>query len=91
MDQFPEFPDVQIRKKAAFKLGNIGRSDPTAVPALINALKNPDAKVRRETILSLVKIGPQAKTAIPQLAELEQHDNDESVRTYASKALAKLR
>ena len=84
-------PESRVRKKAAFKLGNIGRTDPTAVPALIDALKDADAGVRCETILSLVKIGPQAKTAIPQLSEVEQHDNEESVRTYATKALAKLR
>ena len=84
-------PESRVRKKAAFKLGNIGRTDPTAVPALIDALKDADAGVRCETILSLVKIGPRAKTAIPQLSEVEQHDNDESVRSYATKALAKLR
>jgi HEAT repeat protein len=84
-------PESRVRKKAAFKLGNIGRTDRTAVPALIDALKDADAGVRRETILSLVKIGPQANTAIAQLSEVEQHDNDESVRSYATKALAKLR
>jgi HEAT repeat protein len=84
-------PQTRVRKKAAFKLGNIGRTDPTAVPALVDALKDADAGVRSETILSLVKIGPPAKAAIAQLSEVEQHDNEESVRTLASKALEKLR
>jgi HEAT repeat protein len=83
-------PDAKLRKKAAFKLGNIGRTDPAVVPSLIDALNDADAGVRCETILSLVKIGPEAKKAIPQLAEVEQHDNDERVRTYAAKALDKL-
>jgi HEAT repeat protein len=83
-------PDTKLRKKAAFKLGNIGRSNPTVLPALIGALNDADAGVRCETILSLVKIGPQAKKAIPQLTEVQQHDNDETVRTYAARALEKL-
>jgi hypothetical protein len=83
-------PDTKLRKKAAFKLGNIGRSDPKVLPALMGALSDADAGVRCETILSLVKIGPAAKKAIPQLAEVEQHDNDETVRNYAARALEKL-
>jgi len=83
-------PDTNLRKKAAFKLGNIGRSDPAVVPSLIDALDDADAGVRCATILSLVKIGPEAKKAIPKLTEVQQHDNDETVRTYAAKALDKL-
>jgi hypothetical protein len=83
-------PDTKLRKRAAFKLGNIGRSDPAVLPALMGALNDADAGVRCETILSLVKIGPAAKPAIPQLAEVEQHDNDETVRRYAARALEKL-
>jgi len=83
-------PDTKLRKRAAFKLGNIGRSDPAVLHALMSALNDADAGVRCETILSLVKIGPAAKQALPQLAEVEQHDNDETVRTYAARALEKL-
>src|SRR5439155_16911918 len=54
-------PDPKVRKQAAFKLGNVGPADPTALPALIEALKDRDAGVRREAILALLKCGPAAR------------------------------
>src|SRR5262245_60009061 len=65
-------PDPKVRKQAALKLGNIGASDPRALPALIGALKDTDAGVRREAIVALVKCGPGALEAIPALADLRQ-------------------
>jgi len=84
-------PDAKLRKKAAFTLGNIGPTDPAVLPALIEALKDADAGVRCEAIVSLLKLGPEATKAIPELTEVQQNDSDETVRTYAAKALAKLR
>jgi HEAT repeat protein len=83
-------PDAIVRKKAAFTLGNIGTSDPAALPALIGALKDADAGVRREAILGLLKFGPAAKQAIPALAEIQHEDRDDRVRIYARKALENL-
>lgn len=82
--------DAKVRKKAAFKLGNVGTADPAALPALIGALDDRDAAVRREAILALVKFGPAAKEAIPALTALQHKDRDAQVRAYASKALEKL-
>ena len=45
-------PIPKMRKQAAFKLGNVGTSDPVALPALIGALKDRDAGVRREAVLA---------------------------------------
>jgi HEAT repeat protein len=84
-------PDAGLRKKAAFKLGNIGPTDPAVLPALLGALKDPDAGVRREAILALLKCGPGAREAIPALADLERRDPDPQVRAYAARALPKLR
>lgn len=84
-------PNAKIRKRAAFKLGNVGPADPTVLPALLEALRDNDASVRSQAILAIVKFGPQAKAAIPVLAELQQRDRDAQVRTYAAKALEKLR
>jgi HEAT repeat protein len=84
-------PDARVRKEAAFKLGNLGPTDPAVSPALIGALKDADAGVRCEAILALTKCGPDAQAAIPVLADLQQRDPNARVRSYASKALKKLR
>jgi HEAT repeat protein len=84
-------PDARVRKKAALTLGNIGASDSAALPALIGALKDADPGVRCEAILGLLKFGPAASQAIPTLAEIQKQDGDERVRTYASKALDRVR
>jgi len=85
-------PDAKMRKEAAFKLGNLGLTDPASVvPALTEALKNADASVRCEVILALLKCGPAAKEAIPELTEAQQKDRDAKVRDYATKALEKLK
>jgi HEAT repeat protein len=84
-------PDAKLRKQAVFKLGNVGPADAAVYPALIGALNDTDTVVRCEAILALLKFGPAAREAIPALTEVEQHDRDAKVRSYAAKALAKLR
>jgi HEAT repeat protein len=84
-------PDVRVRRKAAFTLGNIGPSDPAVLPALMGALADPDAAVRREAILALLKYGPGAQEAVPTLVEMRQHDRDAQVRADAARALQRLR
>jgi HEAT repeat protein len=83
-------PDPRLRKQAVFKLGNVGPTEPEALPAVTAALKDPDAAVRREAILALVKFGADAKSAVPILAQLRQNDRDALVRRYATMALEKL-
>jgi HEAT repeat protein len=83
--------DAKLRKKAVTKLGNAGPIDPEVYPALIEALKDADAQVRCEAILSLLKFGPGAKDAIPILEEMQKNDRDSQVRSYAEKAVEKLR
>jgi HEAT repeat protein len=83
--------DAQARKKAAAKLGNVGPADPAVLPALTAALHDGDPAVRREAILALLKCGPEARGAAGALAEVRQRDRDPQVRTYAAKALAKIR
>lgn len=86
-----EGPDAALHQEAAFKLGNLGPTDPERiVPALMAALHDPNAAVRREAILALLKCGPAASDAAPDLAEIEQNDPDHTVRGYAIKALEKL-
>ena len=84
-------PDARQRKEAAFKLGNLGLTDPeTIVPALTAALKDNDAAVRCEVILALPKCGPAAKDAAASLRELQRKDPDAKVRDYAGQALDKI-
>ena len=83
-------PDARLRKQAAFKLGNVGPADPTALPALIGALKDRDAGVRREAILAVLKCGPTARDAIPALTDIQKNASDAQTRTHATKALEKL-
>jgi HEAT repeat protein len=83
-------PDAKLRKKAAFKLGNVGPTDATVLPALVRALKDADAGVRCEAILAVLKCGDEAKEAVPALTEVQRQDRDAKVRAYAAKALEKL-
>jgi len=78
--------DARLRKKAAFKLGNVGSADAAAFPALLGALQDTDAGVRCEAILALVKFGAAAREAIPALAAATK-DRDAKVRAYAAKAV----
>jgi hypothetical protein len=81
--------DARLRKQAVEVLGNVGTSDPTAIPALIGAVKDRDPRVRGAAILALLKIGPAAQEAIPVLTEA-QKDRDAQVRSYAAKALKRI-
>jgi HEAT repeat protein len=83
-------PDAGVRKKAVFKLGNVGSTDPAVPPALRDALKDRDAAVRREAILALLKCGRGAREATAALAELQERDADARVRACAAQALKTL-
>jgi hypothetical protein len=78
------------RKTAAHKLGNVGSTDPAALPALLGALRDDDADVRCEAIQAVAKFGSDARDAIPVLTDLRQNDTDEQVRDCAAKCLEKL-
>ena len=84
-------PDKKLRKEAVEKLGNLGAASPEVLPALTGALHDADAQVRGEAVLALAKFGPDAKQAKPDLESLSQRDPDAKVRSYAAKALEKLR
>ena len=83
-------PDAKVRKRAVTKLGNVGPSDPAALPALVRALRDRDPGVRREAVVAVLKCGPAAKEAVPVLAELARRDPDPQVRDRAAQALARL-
>src|SRR6516165_3215507 len=80
VDTLKSGPDARERKKAAFELGNVGPTDPSAQPALIAALKDRDAAARCAAIAALLKFGPAARAAIPALTELRERDGNARVR-----------
>src|SRR5262245_13012460 len=79
-------PDPKVRKKAIDVLGNVGPSDPAAIPALIAAVKDKDASVRDAAVLALSKIGPQAADGLPARRE-EMKDANPTVPAHAVTAV----
>src|SRR5258708_13344724 len=62
-------PNPKARKKAVAALGHVGTADPSALPAVLAALKGRDAGVRDEAVLTLVNIGAHAKDTLPALTQ----------------------
>jgi len=81
--------DVRVRCRAVRALGNVGKADAAAIPALIDALGDRDARVRGEAALALLKSGPDAREAVPALTRALK-DKNAQVRYYAGKALEKI-
>ena len=65
VDALSEYEDEQMRKCAASALGSIG---PTAVPALVAALRDEDGWLREGAAWALRLIGAGAHEAVPALA-----------------------
>ena len=91
--QFPLLPDVLddknqfARVSAAEALGRLG---PSAVPALVQALRNSDWLVRAKAAEGLGAIGSAAAPATTSLREKLQ-DGDAEVRRCAGVALSRVK
>ena len=68
------------------KLCDLGR---TAVPALIDLLKDKDPDLQRTVVRILGQIGPPAREAVPSIAEI-LHDKDWQFRSVAAVALGQI-
>ncbi|MFH1269298.1 MAG: HEAT repeat domain-containing protein [Planctomycetota bacterium] len=75
-----------VREQAAVALGRIG--DKSAVPPLVEALKDPEKGVRREAARALGFI-KDARAVTPLIAALG--DSDRNVRLYAAYALGEIK
>jgi HEAT repeat protein len=81
-----KLPDAGDRRSAAYAFREIGFPAKSAVPDLIDALRDKDKFVRSTVASALGRIGPEAKAAVPALIEALK-DEDEVVRTSATAAL----
>jgi HEAT repeat protein len=79
-------PKPKVRRLAVLKLGNVGDTDPSAVDALTEALKDKDALVRADAIKAVAKFAKPTETILQELKSM-QSDRDATVRDYAAKAL----
>lgn len=75
-----------VRRHAAVSLGRVG--DPSAVPALIEALDDPEKEVRREAAKALGFI-KDARATAPLAESLD--DREMNVRLYAAYALGEIK
>jgi HEAT repeat protein len=83
-------PDPKARKKAVVALAHAAPAAPEALAAVIQCVQDHDAAVRREAVLGLLNLGPAAREAVPALTEAARADADQTVRSYAAKALARI-
>ncbi len=78
-----------LRKSVVRALGYMGPQGKTAVPTLIETLKDEETYVRKCAADALGSMGPQAKAAGPALKEALE-DDDRNVRRSAADALKKI-
>jgi len=64
-----EHEQAKVRRAAAQSLGNVGALAVTALPKLIDCLKDSDGDVRWAAVATLGRIGPEARAAVPVLTE----------------------
>lgn len=80
--------DYGTRKTAAYHLTEMGKDAKSAIPALIEYLKNePSAGVRGEISKALGLMGPVAEPAVPAIIAFLQSEDGKYERTYAASAL----
>jgi HEAT repeat protein len=80
-----------LRAKAAQALGELGAEAKTAVPALIDALK--DTSIRNDAVAALGNIGPAAKDAVSALRELttgKGAKKDKGLKSAVNEAIKKI-
>jgi HEAT repeat protein len=84
-------PNVELRRKAATKLGPLLQLDDAAAPALLQALHDKDAAVRSHAAHGLgIYSVPPGSDVLPALLEVSKQDKDKKVREAAVKAIEKL-
>jgi hypothetical protein len=80
----------EVRKEAAYALGEMGPAAARAVPTLRDTLRDPAGEVRREAAGALSRVGPPAWSALSDLADTMEGDADPWVRDAASFAVQQI-
>lgn len=73
---------VEVRRKAASTLEQIGAEALAATPQIIKALEDIDSEVRQYAIKTIGKIGLPAKDAIPSLIRIIKEENSIRVNPF---------
>ncbi len=82
---------VELRRKAATKLGPLILTDAAALPAVLDAIHDSDADVRARAFWALgVYCGPKAAEIVPVLREVCERELDPKAKEAATAALRKL-
>jgi len=78
-------PEVEIRRRAAWNLGNFRKGARSAVPLLVKLVEDKDAKTRQSAIVALREIGEKPELVVPLLI---RHLSDPDPETCAASAEA---
>lgn len=70
IEHFQKATTVKEREDAVIAIGEMGPKAKSAVPFLIQVLKDDTLRVQMATLYALGKIGPEAKAAVPILEEM---------------------
>lgn len=79
--------DLDVRRAAAYALGNIGPDPASTVPLLIGALKEKHAGLKLAAINALSNYGDKAKEALPALREIQKEKTDKLLSKAATAAI----
>jgi HEAT repeat protein len=81
--------EIEVRRLAAYALGERGQVDEVAYDALIAALADPEAEVRRVVAEAIGKLVPHGEQAIAPLTRL-MLDHEVEVRRAAAEAVKQI-
>lgn len=80
--------DLQVRKKAASQVPNMGARAKEAVPALARMLEDKEEQLRQTAARALQQIGPDAKEALPALTRAL--NGDRAIRSTIISTMAQM-
>lgn len=84
-------PDIEVRRRAAYLLGQTKSPSPQVVAALAGALSDPQMETRWYAIDALGRFGPDAAAAVPAIVKsLESTVNDATVRRRGARSLGRI-
>jgi HEAT repeat protein/S1-C subfamily serine protease len=80
----------QRRAEAARAIGTIGIQARSAIPNLLEAIKDSDRNVSTAAMEALGKLGSASDVVLPELISKSLNDSDKRVKLYAARAIGKM-